>query len=274
MLKDEKIKKILKKNLKATIQNKAICFLPGNRLPIKTAQNTLLGKVQDLLKKHGRLYYFLINVFTPVLPSQAYRKNLLELLKKYDEGKVVLNLGSGPTYIYRRTDIVNIDLFAFDEVDIVADVTDLPIEDDSVDLIINTALIEHVDEPQKVVEEMARVLRGGGEIFCYLPFIAPYHAAPHDFYRWTIPGIQKLFAEFQSVEIKLGAGPTSGMLWVFQEWLAILLSFGSQKLHDVIFMILMVLTAPIKLLDLLLEKFPCAEKIACGFYVIGKKKDS
>jgi len=50
MLKDEKIKRILKKNLKATIQNKAICFLPGNRLPIKTAQNTLLGKVQDLLK--------------------------------------------------------------------------------------------------------------------------------------------------------------------------------------------------------------------------------
>ena len=58
----------------------------------------------------------MINLFTPVLLSQAYRKNLLELLKKYDEGKVVLNLGSGPTYIYRRTDIVNIDLFAFNEV--------------------------------------------------------------------------------------------------------------------------------------------------------------
>ena len=216
----------------------------------------------------------MINLFTPVLPSQAYRKNLLELLEKYDEGKVVLNLGNGPTYIYRRTDIVNIDLFAFDEVDIVADVTDLPIEDDSVDFIINTALMEHVDDPPKVVREMARILKWGGEIFCYLPFIVPYHAAPHDFYRWTIPGIQKLFAEFQSVEIGLGAGPTSGMLWVFQEWLAILLSFGSQKLHDVIFMILMVLTSPIKLLDLLLEKFPCAEKMASGFYVIGKKKGS
>jgi hypothetical protein len=46
MLKNEKIKKILKKNLKATIQNKAICFLPGNRFPIKTAQKTLLGKVR------------------------------------------------------------------------------------------------------------------------------------------------------------------------------------------------------------------------------------
>jgi SAM-dependent methyltransferase len=216
----------------------------------------------------------LINVFKPVLPSKACRKNLLELLEKYDEGKVVLNLGSGPTYIYRRTDIVNIDLFAFNEVDIVADVTDLPIEDDSVDFIINIALIEHVDDPQKLVREMARILKWGGEIFCYLPFIQPYHAAPHDFYRWTIPGIQKLFAEFQSVEVGLGAGPTSGMLWVFQEWLAIFLSFGSQKLHDVIFMILMVLTAPIKLLDLLLEKFPCAEKIASAFYVIGKKKDS
>jgi len=57
-----------------------------------------------------------------------------------------------------------------------------------------------------------------------------------------------------------------------QEWLSILLSFGSKTLHDILFLALMVITAPIKMLDMLMVKLPYAEKIASGFYVIGEKR--
>lgn len=36
----------------------------------------------------------------------------------------------------------------------------------------------------------------------------------------------------------------------------------------------MVLTMPIKLIDLILAKFPHAEKIASGFYIVARKKET
>lgn len=269
--KEEKIKKILRRGEEYKIQNGTFCFLPGDRMPRKSAGSRLIGKTQDLLKQYGKLYYTLLYVLSPVISSSAYRKNLKGLLAAYGEEHVVVNLGSGPTYLHGRKDIINVDIFAFDEVDIVSEAADLPIEDESVDLILNIAMAEHVIDPKKVAEEMHRVLRKRGQIFCYLPFMVPYHAAPDDFHRWTISGTGKFFSDFDEVEIFVGAGPTSGLLWVFQEWLSILLSFGSRTLHDILFLALMVATSPIKLLDLFMVKLPYAENIASGFGVIGKK---
>ncbi len=272
-MKDDKIKKILKQGSDYVLQNNAYCFLPGDRLPRRTADDSLLGRIQDAIKKFGNLYYFLVYAFGPVKASRSYAGKYSSLLKQHGPDKVVVNLGSGPTRPLKRGDIINIDCFAFDEVDIVADARDLPIESDTVDLMINNGLIEHTDSPQCVVREMSRVLRPGGVVFCFLPFMQPYHAAPDDYYRWTIPGIRSLFHGFGDIEIEIAAGPTSGMLWVLQEWLAILLSFGSRTLHDAILIILMVLTAPVKLLDIPLVHFPHADKIASGFHVTARKKE-
>jgi len=269
--KDDKIRSILKKGIQPARQGNAWCFLPGDRLPRGTAAGGLLGKVQDSIKRNGKLYYFFVYVLGPVKASGAYAREYSRLLGKHGPDKVVVNLGSGPTRPAGRGDIINIDCFAFDEVDIVADARDLPIEDGVVDLIVNNGMIEHTDSPQAIVREMRRVLRPGGVAFCFFPFMQPYHAAPDDYFRWTIQGARTLFPGFRKVEVGISAGPTSGMLWVFQEWLAILLSFGSRNLHDLILMPLMVLSAPLKLLDLLLVRHPHAEKIASGFHVTAVK---
>lgn len=270
-MKKEKTRNIIKPGAKYTDQNQAICFLPGDRLPRRSAGNSFLGKIQNVLKHYGRIYYTLLYWFAPVLSSYAYRKGLKKLLASYGKEDIVLNLGSGPIHLYGRKYIINIDIFAFDEVDIVADAADLQIKDESVDCIINTAMMEHVPHPERVVEEMYRVLRLGGQIFCYLPFMPPFHAAPDDFHRWTISGARELFSEFNEVEVFIGAGPASGFLWVFQEWLSILLSFGSKTLHDILFLTIMLLTWPIKFLDIFMVKLPCAENIASGFCVVARK---
>jgi len=271
LTKDEKIRKILKKGAKPIVQNGAYFFLPGDRRPERRAHDNLLGKVQDQIKKYGRLYYFFVYAFAPVKASTAYARKYSSLLKSFGADKVIVNLGSGPMRPSGREDIINIDCFAFHEVDLIADARDLPLEDGVVDLIFNNGLIEHTDSPHAIVREMSRVLRPGGAVFCFCPFMQPYHAAPDDYFRWTIPGIRTLFSGFRDVEIEIAAGPTSGMLWVLQEWLAILLSLGSKRLHDVILMLLMVLMAPLKILDILLVHFPYADKIASGFHVTARK---
>ena len=252
----------------------AFCFLEGDRTPKETAGGTLLGRIQNLFKSNGRLYYFLLSVFGPVILTPVFRGHLREQLARHGEESVILNLGSGPQILQNRNDIINVDIFAFENVDIISYADNLPIDDNSVDLIINIALMEHVPEPGKVVNEMRRVLRPGGTLLCYLPFIVPFHAAPNDFHRWTIPGLRVLFRKFGRVDIGVGVGPTSGMLYVLQEWLAMLLSFGSKALHDLLFLLFMILTSPLKLLDLVLTRHPNAEKIASGFFVIAEKSDS
>jgi SAM-dependent methyltransferase len=270
-LKKEKINKIRIPDRPFSFQNNAMCFMPGNRAPANSAGNGFLAAIQEFLKKFGRLYYFLVSIFAPVFLSIDYHRHLNALLSRHDQTKIIINLGSGPAVLENRRDIINIDIFAFNEVDIIADAFNLPIKDQSVDVIINRAMLEHVSDPQHIIDEMHRILKKEGEIFCYLPFIVPFHAAPDDFHRWTIEGVRHCFQKFEQTNVSIGAGPTSGMLWVIQEWLAIVLSFSSRTLHDTIFMLLMVLTAPIKLLDIIFIHFPHAEKISSGFVVTGKK---
>ena len=269
--KQDKIRAFLRRDTSFVTQNNALCFLSGNRLPRDTAGGSLIGAIQNRLKRYGAFYYFLLYVFSPVIPTPEFKRHLRELLNRNGTEAGILNLGSGPQVLKFRDDIINVDLYAFDAVDMVADAEDLPVINDSIDLILNLAMLEHVEHPERVVQEMRRVLRPGGAALCYLPFMVPLHAAPRDYHRWTMSGAKSLFGNFDEVEVGVGAGPTSGMLWSLQEWLAMMLSFGSRRLHDALFLLLMVSTAPIKLLDLLFARHPRAENIAGGFYVVAWK---
>jgi len=271
MRKNDKIANIIKKDLVYTVQNNAFCFLPGYQKPQSTAGSGLQGKIQDFLKRYGKFYHFLVKTFAPEYRGKTYKMKIGSIFKEYDESNIILNLGSGPVYFENRTDIINVDIFAFDEVDIVADCEELPIENDTVDLIINMAMLEHVKNPEAVVKEMYRILKPEAGAICYIPFMVPFHAAPHDYKRWTLPGMKRLFHEFSNIDADIAAGPTSGMLWVLQEWVSILLSFGSRRLHDIVFIILMLTTFPLKYIDVLITKYPDSEKIASGFYVFAKK---
>lgn len=271
MNKKSKIEKIINdKNY--TIQNNAYCFLSGNRTPSDSAGRSLLGKIQNYLKNYGTFYYFLLTIFGPVFPSFTFQHIIQNNLKKFTESHIVINIGSGPQYFKNRRDIINIDLFAFDEVDIVADSENLPINEQSVDFILNLALLEHTRNPEKITREMKRILKPGGEILAYVPFIVPFHAAPNDYYRWTRQGVKELFSCLDACEIFVGCGPTSGMLYVFQEWLATFLSFGNKTLHDIWFILLLGVLFPIKYLDIFLEKIEFASNTASGFGVVAKKR--
>lgn len=104
-----------------------------------------------------------------------------------------------------------------------------------------------------------------------MPFICGFHASPNDYTRLTYEGMKILFKNFEIKELGIGAGPTSGLLWILQEWLAILLSFGSKKLYLALYMFFILLTFPIKYLDFMLAKHPMSKNIASSFYIVAKK---
>lgn len=225
-----------------------------------------LDYLKFFLKKFRNFYSFLINIISPVCPSWELKKFIK---KEVTESQVAINFGSGNSDLSKN--ISNVDLFRYEKVNMCCDISNIPIKDNQVDIIINIAVLEHVPDPEKIISEFKRVLKPGGKIFCYFPFIQGFHASPYDYSRRTIEGIKWLFKDFEIEKIKSN-GPTSGFLWVFQEWLAILLSFGIKHLYSLLYIVIMLLTFPIKFLDLLLKHHPTGHHISTGFTIIAKKK--
>jgi len=94
--------------------------------------------------------------------------------------------------------------------DIVGDVRDMKIADASYDAVLCLAVLEHVSKPWVAISEMRRVLKPGGILLCYVPFLSPYHAMPGyygDYFRFTDDGIRSLLDGWTDVEIEPVRGP-------------------------------------------------------------------
>jgi SAM-dependent methyltransferase len=159
----------------------------------------------------------------------------------------------------------------YENVDIVCDIHQLPFKDNSIDAVMSVAVLEHVREPALVLKEVHRVLKPGGRVFSVIPFMQPFHASPHDYQRYTLPGIEFLHRDFDKVESGVYSGPVSGVLWVAQEFFASIFSFGSSKLRNLLTISLMLLTWPLKFLDLIAMRLPTAKNVASNFYVHARK---
>ena len=206
-----------------------------------------------------------------LLSPAYYDRHLIRFLNKHVEGKPIvgINLGSGNNDI--SGNLTNVDIFPFPHVNIVGDIGNLPFKDGSVDLVINYQVLEHVPNPEKVVSEIYRVLRPGGWVYTVFPFMQGFHASPYDYSRRTSEGIKVLHEGFEMQETRCVGGPTSGLLWVFQDYVAIILSLGSERVYSVVYALMMALTFPIKFLDVLLVHHPLAKKISSSFVYVGVK---
>lgn len=252
--------------LQASIDNDKIIF---SGLIDENAEGKI-NKLKRIFKRNNLLYSFLIKVISPICPSSAQRK----FIKNYVEQKnvVAINFGSGSSDI--STDISNVDFFNYEKVDLVCDITNIPIKNNSIDCILNVAVLEHVKYPEEVVAEFNRILKKDGRVFLNFPFIQGFHSSPHDYSRRTTEGLVTLFKDFKIEKIGIVGGPTSALLWVIQEWLAIVFSFGSKSLHDYLYILFMLLSFPLKYLDLILRWHPSAKNISSNFYVVAIKKES
>lgn len=226
----------------------------------------LVNWVKTLLRRSPKLYLFLIFLISPVCFSGLSAK---KFLKRYPKGSLILNIGSG---VHRpREDVVNTDIFYYEGVDLVANAEELPLATGSVDAIVCESLLEHVPHPEKIVADMFRVLKPGGEMYIVIPFVYPFHASPNDFQRWSTTGLRHLLREGQSVEIGTRAGPTSALTGQLGTWLAIVFSFGYEPLYNLLSLLTLLVTFPLKFLDLLFGWYPTAIHGAGQFYAVAKK---
>lgn len=104
------------------------------------------------------------------------------------------------------------------DADVFCDSHDLPFADGSFDLIITTAVIEHVLWPPKVAHEIYRVLSPDGLLYSETPFLQAVHEGAYDFTRFTMGGHRLLFDRFDEIDSGVVAGPGTALVWAIVEF--------------------------------------------------------
>lgn len=131
----------------------------------------------------------------------------------------VIDIGGGrnPEYFkhfksVQEAEITPVDLFLDVQGGITLDLEKdkLPLGDASMDYVLMFNLLEHIYNYKHVVFETQRVLRSGGTLVGFVPFLIQYHPDPHDYFRYTKESLKKIFEEsgYENIRIKeVGGGP-------------------------------------------------------------------
>lgn len=95
---------------------------------------------------------------------------------------------------------ITVDIVDEFEPTVLGDATKLPVQSGSVDSIKCTEVLEHVEDPDSVIEELSRVLKPGGTLVLSMPFNYRVHGDPHDYQRFTEHKLRTLLSKYFKVE--------------------------------------------------------------------------
>jgi ubiquinone/menaquinone biosynthesis C-methylase UbiE len=139
----------------------------------------------------------------------------------------VLNAGAGHRDLGRWVDgeVVNQDIpqgLHNANIHIWSPLHAIPRDDETFDAIVCNAVLEHVRNPDEVLDEFRRVLKRGGHLYLCVPFMQPEHLDPTDFQRYTKDGLRALVERhgFEVVRLEGVHSVYHTLAWVVHEWLS------------------------------------------------------
>lgn len=255
------------------------CSLCKNNFPIDSGVPIFYKyNLQDTADSRFQSEQMFDNTFTAkiynkgrkLISSEFMPKNhIMELLKRTNSGDIIIELGSGNRRI--REDIINLDIFLFPNVDIAADAAKTPIKSNSVDFVVLDTVLEHVPEPHKIVKEIFRILKPGGECICIVPFVFPYHGYPAHYFNFSKDGLEFLFRDFSDCKVELNMGPASALVNLLSEYIAVAVSGENKLIYTLCKGAILIPTFFLKYLDLFWKPTGRGINIASHLCAIAEK---
>jgi SAM-dependent methyltransferase len=122
-------------------------------------------------------------------------------------GKNYLDLGCGLRQrMYQNC--LYLEVYPSVSADLVAGLgCEYPIKSESFDGIGCFAVLEHTRQPWKVVQEMHRMLRPGGQVYIDWPFLQPVHGFPSHYFNATREGLKSAFTDLGFAVNNIGTFP-------------------------------------------------------------------
>ncbi len=203
--------------------------------------------------------------FAQLLLSTSPRPRVLVL------GGRILGTGMEAFVKHAEIELVETDVCPGPRVKMICDAHDVPFADGTFDGVIIQAVLEHVCDPWRCVEEIHRVLKPQGLVYAETPFIQQVHGGAWDFTRFTDLGHRRLFRRFEQVSRGACCGPGMALAWSFQYFL---LSLTENKwLRGCIRIGTELTTFWLKNVDHFLMHTRGTQDAASGFYFIGRRSD-
>lgn len=151
--------------------------------------------IQIVLKRYISKY------FTFMDNSNSRDYWVINKIKEIPKGKKILDAGAGESkykkyckqLLYKSQDFnkydgkgdgvgLQTDTWDVGGIDIVSDISSIPVEDGSYDYILCTEVLEHIPYPDMAIKEFSRILKKGGRLILTSPFGSQTHFAPYHFY--------------------------------------------------------------------------------------------
>jgi ubiquinone/menaquinone biosynthesis C-methylase UbiE len=146
----------------------------------------------------------IINLLSLVFPFLSVEKNrgkwVQFQLEKIPIGESILDAGAGEmpykkfcTHLkYTSQDFgkydgkgdikgLQTDKFNTLGINVISDITAIPVPSDSFDNVLCTEVLEHVPYPDQAIKELARILKKDGKLFLTAPFCSMTHFSPYHF---------------------------------------------------------------------------------------------
>lgn len=265
-----------------TVEEETYPIVDG--IPILINNNKSLFKTKDFLKIRDTTFKteskltIKIKKLIPSVTLNLSAKNNFDFIAKLLKPKSdILVIGGsiqgfGTDKIYNEDfNIIGSDVSHGPQTKIIADCHDLPFKANTFDAVIVQAVLEHVLEPQKCVDEIHRVLKMNGLVYSDTPFMQQVHMAKYDFTRFTHLGHNRLFRNFSELKSGPSSGPGTALAWSINYFFR---SFGRTKNQRKILNFLSKFLAfPFKYTDLFFKDRNETYNASSSFYFIGSKKE-
>jgi SAM-dependent methyltransferase len=79
------------------------------------------------------------------------------------------------------------------------------IESESYEVIMCTGLLEHIPEPQRLIDDLRRILIPGGELIISASAVFSFHECPDDFFHFTPFSFKLLFKDWTKIKMLRGS---------------------------------------------------------------------
>ncbi len=240
-------------------------YVPQGAARIESASNSAKQLIGRLTPSIG------MNVKGP----ENYRQ-LVDLMLRQTNSPRVLVIGGGvlgegmEAVVNNPTiDIVETDVSIGPRTALICDAHDIPFDDGSFDCVIIQAVLEHVLDPYRCVNEVHRVLNERGLVYAETPFMQQVHMAPYDFTRFTHLGHRRLFRNFEEINSGAVCGPGMALAWSYEHFL---LSFSTSKTSRAALSHFAAWTSfLLKYFDFFLINRPGTLDAASGYFFLGRR---
>ena len=155
---------------------------------------------------------------------------------------------------------------------LICDSHDLPFEDGFFDAVVVQAVLEHVVDPYRCVDEIFRVLRPAGLVYAETPFMQQVHEGRYDFTRFTHLGHRRLFRRFEEISSGPVCGTGMALAWAYRHFLMSL--SDSAPIRNLMDHFARLTSFYLKYLDDFSIKHSGSFDSASANYFIGKKSES